>query len=94
MTPQETDRSGKRTLVGQVISDKMDKTIVVEVGRRIRHPRYQKVMTRYKNFYAHDDKQEARRGDKVRIVESIPMSKLKRWRLAEVLKREPEKIEV
>ena len=87
MADQATIESKKRELVGEVVSDKMDKTIVVEVARRVRHPRYQKVMTLYKKFYAHDEKSEAGVGDKVRIVESRPLSKLKRWRLAGVLEK-------
>jgi small subunit ribosomal protein S17 len=96
MTDQATIESKKRELVGEVVSDKMDKTIVVEVARRVRHPRYQKVMTLYKKFYAHDEKSEAGVGDKVRIVESRPLSKLKRWRLAGVLEKATkiEKVEV
>jgi len=85
MADQVTSERNKRELVGEVVSDKMTKTIVVEVARRIRHPRYQKVMTTYKKFYAHDEKSEAGVGDKVRIVESRPLSKLKRWRLAGVV---------
>jgi small subunit ribosomal protein S17 len=86
----------KRELVGEVVSDKMDKTIVVEVSRRVRHPRYQKVMTTYKKFYAHDEKDEAGVGDKVRIVESRPLSKLKRWALVQVVEKakQIEKVEV
>ena len=61
--------------------------LVVEVARRVRHPRYQKVMTTYKKFYAHDEKSEAGMGDKVRIVESRPLSKLKRWRLVGVVQK-------
>ena len=87
MADQATIESRKRELVGEVVSDKMDKTIVVEVARRVRHPRYQKVMTLYKKFYAHDEKSEAGVGDKVRIVESRPLSKLKRWRLGDVIRR-------
>lgn len=82
----------KKELVGEVISDKMEKTIVVEVSRRVRHPRYLKVMTKYKKFYAHDEKNAAGVGDTVRIVESRPLSKLKRWALAEVMQK-AEKIE-
>ena len=96
MADQATIESKKREMVGEVVSDKMDKTIVVEVARRVRHPRYQKVMTLYKKFYAHDEKSEAGVGDKVRIVESRPLSKLKRWRLAGVLEKATkiEKVEV
>jgi len=84
-----------KELVGEVVSDKMDKTIVVEVQRRVRHPRYKKVITKYKKFYAHDEKSEAGLGDRVRIVESRPLSKLKRWTLAEVVEksRQVEKVE-
>ena len=87
MADQAISENKKRELVGEVVSDKMDKTIVVEVARRVRHPRYQKVVTAYKKFYAHDEKSEAGVGDKVRIVESRPLSKLKRWRLVGVLVR-------
>lgn len=92
MTEQATKTGIKKEFVGEVISGKMDKTIVVEVARRIRHARYLKVMTKYKKFYAHDEKQQATVGDTVRIVESRPLSKLKRWTLAEIVKT-AEKIE-
>jgi small subunit ribosomal protein S17 len=85
MADQATTDSIEKELVGEVVSDKMTKTIVVEVARRIRHPRYQKVMTTDKKFYAHDEKSEAGMGDKVRIVATRPLSKLKRWRLAGVV---------
>ena len=75
----------KKELVGEVVSDKMNKTIVVKVSRRVRHPQYHKVITKHKKFYAHDEKDEARLGDRVRIVESQPLSKLKRWTLAEIV---------
>jgi small subunit ribosomal protein S17 len=86
----------RKELVGEVVSNKMQKTIVVEVSRRVRHPRYLKVMTKYKKFYAHDEKNAAGIGDTVRIVESRPLSKLKRWALAEVVQKaeQIEKIEV
>ena len=85
MTQQETIENKQREVVGEVISNKMDKTIVVEVARRVRHPQYLKVVTKYKKFYAHDEKREAGVGDRVRIVESRPLSKLKRWRLVAVV---------
>ena len=72
---------------GVVVSDKMDKTIVVRVDRRARHPIYGKIIKFSKKYYAHDDKDEAKVGDKVRIVESRPLSRLKRWRLIEVVAR-------
>jgi small subunit ribosomal protein S17 len=86
----------RRELVGEVVSDKMEKTIVVQVSRRVRHPRYQKVITTYKKFYAHDEKNEAGMGDRVRIVESRPLSKLKRWTLTQVVEKakQVEKVEV
>jgi len=87
MADQVTSDSNQKELVGEVVSDKMTKTIVVEVARRIRHPQYQKVMTQYKKFYAHDEKNEAGVGDKVRIVETRPLSKLKRWRLAGIVEK-------
>jgi small subunit ribosomal protein S17 len=96
MTQQATVESKRREVVGDVVSDKMDKTIVVEVARRFRHPRYLKVVTKYKKFYAHDDKSEASVGDRVRLVETRPLSKLKRWRLAEIIEKATviEKVEV
>jgi small subunit ribosomal protein S17 len=73
--------------VGQVVSAKMSKTIVVEVTRRVPHPLYKRIVTLRKKFYAHDEKQEARVGDVVRIVEHRPLSKLKRWRLDSIVRR-------
>ena len=90
MAEQPTAAVRKKEVVGVVVSDKMDKTIVIEVARRVRHPRYQKVMTKYKKFYAHDEKNEAGVGDKVRIVESRPLSKLKRWLLVQVVEKAPQ----
>lgn len=79
----------RKERVGEVISDKMSKTIVVSVERRVRHPRYNKVITRYKKLYAHDEGSVARLGDQVRIQESRPLSKLKRWRFVEIVERNP-----
>jgi len=73
--------------IGKVVSDKMQKTIVVQVQRTYRHPIYQKVMRGNKKYYAHDEKETANVGDVVRIVETRPLSKTKRWRLAEVLQK-------
>ena len=87
MAEQAQSGTITKEFVGEVVSDKMEKTIVVEVARRVRHPRYQKIMTKYKKFYAHDEKSEAGVGDKVRIVASRPLSKLKRWTLAQVLEK-------
>jgi small subunit ribosomal protein S17 len=80
-------RGHRKERVGEVISDKMTKTIVVRVQRRFAHPRFKKVVTSYKKFYAHDEKREAKVGDRVRIQESRPLSKTKRWRLIEVVER-------
>lgn len=88
MAEQETKQAGTRAeKIGHVVSAKMAKTIVVEVSRRVPHPLYRRVITKRKKFYAHDEKGVARPGDRVRIVETRPLSKLKRWRLAEVVWR-------
>ena len=79
---------GERTeLIGKVTSAKMEKTIVVEVTRLVQHPKYRRVVRISKKFYAHDEKREAKAGDTVRISSTRPLSKLKRWRLKEVLTR-------
>ena len=79
------ERGNRKERVGEVISNKMTKTIVVQVERRFPHSRYKKVVTSYKKFYAHDEKNEAKPGDRVRIEETRPLSKLKRWRLVQVV---------
>ena len=79
--------SRKNEKVGQVVSDKMAKTIVVQVERRVPHPVYKRIVVKRKKFYAHDEKSEAKTGDIVRIIESRPMSKLKRWTLGEIVRR-------
>jgi small subunit ribosomal protein S17 len=84
---QKDTRGNRKERVGEVISAKMAKTIVVRVERRFPHPQYRKVVTAYTKFYAHDEKSEARPGDRVRIQETRPLSKLKRWRLVEVVDR-------
>lgn len=78
---------GKQTLTGLVASDKMDKTIVVEVATRKLHPLYKKYVKSSKRFKAHDEKNEAHVGDTVRVIESRPLSRDKRWRLVEILER-------
>ncbi len=79
---------GKRkVLVGEVVSDKMDKTVVVRVERAFRHPVYGKVVKKHKKFYAHDENNQCRIGDIVKIMETRPLSKLKRWRVVEILER-------
>ena len=81
-------RAGTRKeRIGTVVSDKMMKTITVEVERRERHPLYGKEVRHYKKFYAHDEKREAKVGDTVRIVEMRPLSRLKRWRLVEIVEK-------
>jgi small subunit ribosomal protein S17 len=77
----------KNEKVGQVVSNKMAKTIVVEVTRRVQHPLYKRIVQKRKKFYAHDEKQEAQPGDVVRIIECRPLSKLKRWQLGEIIRK-------
>jgi small subunit ribosomal protein S17 len=80
-------QSKRKVLVGEVVSTKMQKTIVVEVTRKYSHPLYGRVMSRDKRFYAHDEKKDAHVGDVVRIEETRPLSKLKRWRLLDIVRR-------
>ena len=86
-TKTEKTAGQRKVLVGQVVSTKMAKTIVVEVNRQRAHPMYRRVVKRSKKFYAHDETGQAHVGDVVRIVESRPLSKLKRWTLGEVIRR-------
>ena len=81
------ERHQRQSKVGVVTSSKMQKTIVVKVTRTVEHKLYKRTMRITKKFYAHDENGEARVGDRVRIVETRPLSKLKRWRLAEVVAR-------
>jgi small subunit ribosomal protein S17 len=81
-----TTRGHRKERTGEVVSNKMAKTIVVSVERRFAHPRFRKVVSGYKKFYAHDEKGEAKVGDTVRIQETRPMSKIKRWRLVQVVR--------
>lgn len=83
-TPQKTSVLKER--VGEVVSAKMEKTIVVRVERRMPHPKYKKIIRLQKKFYAHDEEKKAKEGDTVRIIECRPLSRLKRWRLVEVVK--------
>lgn len=83
-------RTHRKERIGEVVSDKMDKTIVVRVERRFRHPQFKKVVTQYRKFYAHDEKRAAKLGDRVRIEETRPISKTKCWRLVEVVERNRE----
>ena len=79
-------RGKRKELIGTVVSDKMQKTIVVKVERLVKHPLYKKTIKKFKKFKVHDEENKAKVGDKVRIVETRPLSKHKRWRLVEVLK--------
>ncbi|HHC08634.1 MAG TPA: 30S ribosomal protein S17 [Actinobacteria bacterium] len=82
-----TERGRRKTRVGVVISDVRDKTVTVEVRDTKRHPKYGKTVPVRKRFHAHDEHNEAKVGDTVRIVETRPLSKTKRWRVAEILER-------
>ena len=84
-----TERNSRKTRIGIVVSDKMDKTIVVRVETRVKHPLYGKIIRSSKKFKAHDENNEARIGDKVLMVETRPLSKDKRWRLQEILEKAP-----
>jgi len=93
-TANQICRNQRKERTGEVLSNKMEKTIVVSVKRRFPHPRFKKVVTSFKKFYAHDEKSEAKIGDVVRIVETRPLSKTKRWRLVEVVDRAVEQAQV
>lgn len=80
-------RHVRKTRTGVVVSDAMNKTVVVQAERRITHPVYGKVLRRSKKYYAHDEENAAKQGDRVVIVETRPLSKTKRWRLAEIVAR-------
>jgi small subunit ribosomal protein S17 len=84
---EATVRKDKQVLQGVVVSDKMEKTIVVEIMMRKLHPLYKKYLTRSKKVKAHDEKNDAKVGDTVRVVETRPLSRDKRWRLAEIVER-------
>ncbi|MFA0731792.1 MAG: hypothetical protein LKKZDAJK_001612 [Candidatus Fervidibacter sp.] len=80
-------RGKRKVFIGRVVSDKMDKTVVVAVDRLVRHPLYKKVVRRTTKFYAHDEQNECRVGDIVEIMETRPLSKLKRWRVVRIVQR-------
>jgi small subunit ribosomal protein S17 len=90
MSTPPTNRPHRKERVGDVIASKMAKTITVRVERRFPHPKYHKIVTAYAKFYVHDEKNEAKAGDRVRIQETRPLSKIKRWRLVEILERNQE----
>lgn len=82
-----SDRNIRKTEVGKVVSDKMDKTIVVAVEDRVKHPLYKKVVRRTVKLKAHDEKNECKTGDRVRVMETRPLSKEKRWRLVSIIEK-------
>ena len=84
---QTVNRTSRKTRIGTVVSDKMDKTVVVSIERRVQHPVYGKMVRRTKRLKAHDEKNDAKTGDTVRIMETRPLSKDKRWRLVEIVER-------
>jgi small subunit ribosomal protein S17 len=86
-TKEQEARADRKTRVGKVVSSKMDKTIIVTVERKVSHRLYGKQMTRTKKLYAHDQENAAREGDVVRIMETRPLSKLKRWRVVEIVEK-------
>ena len=83
-----SERNLRKTLVGRVVSDKMDKTVVVAIEDSVRHPLYKKIIKRTVKFKAHDENNECGVGDRVRIMETRPLSKDKRWRLVEIVEKE------
>ena len=82
-----SDRNMRKSAVGKVVSDKMDKTIVVAIEDSVKHPLYKKIIKRTVKFKAHDEKNECKAGDRVRIMETRPLSKDKRWRLVEIIEK-------
>ncbi len=84
---EETTRALRRTIIGVVTSDKMDKSITVPFERKVMHPKYGKYLKKTKKYHAHDEANEAKAGDKVKIMETRPLSKLKRWRLVDIVER-------
>jgi small subunit ribosomal protein S17 len=84
---EATVRNSRKTRVGMVVSDKMQKTVVVSIERRVQHPVYGKMVRRTKKLKAHDEQNEAKTGDTVRIMETRPLSKDKRWRVVEIIER-------
>jgi small subunit ribosomal protein S17 len=84
---QTMNRAARKTRIGLVVSDKMEKTVVVSIERRVQHPVYGKMVRRTKRLKAHDEMNDAKTGDTVRIMETRPMSKDKRWRVVEIVER-------
>ena len=86
-TETAEERASRKVREGIVVSEKMDKTIVVAIVERVRHPKYAKFVQRTKRLYVHDETNDAKVGDRVRVTETRPLSKLKRWRIVEILER-------
>ena len=86
-TTESTERSARKVREGTVVSNKMNQTAVIAVVERVRHSKYDKFVLRTKKLYAHDEKNDVQVGDRVRVMETRPMSKLKRWRIVEILER-------
>ena len=84
---ETAERSARKVREGTVVSDKMNQTVVVAVVERVRHAKYDKFVLRTKKLYAHDEKNDAKVGDRVRVMETRPMSKTKRWRIVEIVER-------
>lgn len=80
-------RNVRKSRQGLVVSDKMDKTIIVRIDRTLRHPLYERIIRMHSKLYAHDEKNDARVGDRVKVMETRPLSRLKRWRLVEIVER-------
>nr|WP_320015442.1 30S ribosomal protein S17 [uncultured Desulfobacter sp.] len=83
----ETTKKNKKELIGLIVSDKMDKSVVVRVERFVQHKVYKKYIKRYKKYHAHDEQNDCRIGDEVKIIETRPLSKLKRFRVTEIVKK-------
>lgn len=84
---EKIQRATRKVRVGTVVSDKMDKSIIVRVDRTMKHPLYLKTIRTFSKLYAHDEKNEAKVGDLVQVMETKPLSKTKRWRLVEILEK-------
>ncbi len=87
METNKPTRNLRKTRIGVVVSDSMDKTVTVEVTRRMKHPKYGKFISRRKKYLVHDEQNDAHVGDTVRIMETRPLSRRKRWRLVEIIER-------
>ncbi len=84
---EDSARNLRKTRVGTVVSDKMDKTVVILIKKRVKHPLYKKTVTRNKKLMVHDESNECRIGDKVMVAETRPLSSRKRWRLVEIIEK-------